>query len=197
MTPWLKVHAGKGFQMYGVLIIAQSAGSMNPQWWAQPVATVAAAIIALLAAWIAWRNVTRQLGNERQKERRAERLAAAVEAVEAIREGLFNVRQRKAAGQRDRKLRTDATQEARSDWHKQAASRHARIEIARARLQLLGMSGTQSAFEKARLALNSYSQQGGHDSDLFDAAEVAIRGLTDVLASEFRSLPEAGSSQNS
>lgn len=171
------------------MFIALSAGSANPYWWAQPLATILAATIALLAAWIAWRNVTRQLGNERRKERRAERLAAAVEAVEAMREGLFNIRQRKAAGERDRKRRTEETREARSDWEKQAASRHARIEIVKARLQLLDMSGVAPAFEQACLALNKYSRQGGQNPELFAAAEAAIHDLTSVLASELDVLP--------
>ncbi len=169
--------------------LAQQA-TASPYWWAQPVATILAASIALLAAWIAWRNVTRQIGNDRRKERRAEQLGAAVEAVAALREALFNIRQRKAAGQRDRQLGTEGSRDTRSEWAKLATARHARLEVARARLQLFDLEKVTSAFEEAYEALNLYSQRGGSNTEALEEAETAIRQVTEALAQELKYRPE-------
>lgn len=56
--------------------------------FAQPVATILAASIALIAAWVAWKGVRKQITADADKQKRTERLNALVEAITVLEQSI-------------------------------------------------------------------------------------------------------------
>lgn len=159
-----------------------------------------AGLTALGAAYIAWRvakrtmsanadNIDKQLQADKQKNARAERMQAIIDAIEALNEAKLNVRQRDI-------VYRESGDAHRSKWRDEAASRHWRLPAAGARLNLHGID--RSGFDTAHKAINAYSHLSYEGADrnkvraAEKAADQAIRDFTDQITAAYRAVAEQG-----
>ncbi len=137
----------------------------DPGWFTQPVATLIAALLALLAARIAWRgvqnqihatadNVERQISAEHARHRRTERVAALVVTVELgerSHQALREATKAKTHGNADQMALTS----------QRLQDLHDERKVMLVRLQLLGMDSSSIAFGKLHFAINNAAKSLG------------------------------------
>ncbi|OZC78007.1 hypothetical protein CH251_04960 [Rhodococcus sp. 06-462-5] len=148
----------------------------DPGLLTQPVATIIAALIALLAARIAWRgvqkqihstaqNVERQISAEHARHRRTERVTALAVTVELAERS--HQAAREAA-----KARTRGTADEITACSQRLQELHDERKVMLARLQLLGMESSFGAFATFHLAINKTARSLGKPDFLQKATEM-------------------------
>ncbi|NKS29582.1 hypothetical protein GS534_03000 [Rhodococcus hoagii] len=158
----------------------------NSYWWAQPVATVVAALIALLAATIAWKGVQTQIETQRElhrksqeadhrKQLRADRLDAVIQTTVMLQKA--QVKLAEVAFLR----RDEAPAEAIAKLGDELMFTIGLLDVQQVRLSSLAMWRTLGEFNEAQAALiHAYGVATDKDSSLEDV-RVAVVAASDVV----------------
>ncbi|WP_124394642.1 hypothetical protein [Rhodococcus wratislaviensis] len=160
--------------------------SSNPHWWAQPVATVLAALIALAAARIAWRGVQAQIKTQRdlhaeshqaelRKQERADRVEAVLESVKMLQEAQIKLTELGLLRSRS------APTEELNKCGDEMLFLLGRVDVSQFRLDLVGAAAAKRVFIDVYEDLsNAYHLAMDTDSEL-DAVTAKVRRASDAV----------------
>lgn len=131
-------------------------------WFYNNVATVGGALIALIAAAVAYVAIRRQIEADDKRHRRAERLAVVIEAYDLL--AILNTPQKPDVTPGSGEQKRQARQE-----------RNFKVNSIATKLRLLGLGKEANAFVEFRDAVDSYGRRshadgGMHTSRLYDHA---------------------------
>ena len=147
----------------------------SESWLTQPVATVIAGGLAIVAAGVAWWNVSRQIRSDDRRNRRLERVNAAGEALTAVHDYIDEATKQRSAN-RLPAVRRDASA------FQRFIDAGNRIFVAQSKLRVLGdFDDSDAALQKlltelVRFVKNDPASTAASVAPLKEAVTAAIKG---------------------